>query len=112
MAPNPDGVYNPDLWVLDIRATETDRRCIVVNYGCHPVIVYGFAWDGISADYPGVCRQQLKAQLGNTSTASSSRVWQATSVRAFWPTWTPSASPPRRMCSRRADHYQIVSARR
>ena len=74
MAPNPDGVYNPDLWVLDVYATtdgsRTSRppspadRCIIFNYGCHPVIAYGFAWDGISADYPGVCRRQLKARFG------------------------------------------------
>ncbi len=74
MAPNPDGVYNPDLWMLDVYATtdgsRTSRppspadRCIIFNYGCHPVIAYGFAWDGISADYPGVCRRQLKARFG------------------------------------------------
>jgi len=27
------------------------------NYGCHAVIAYGFAWDAISSDYPGVCRR-------------------------------------------------------
>ena len=62
MAPNPDGVYNPDLWVLDV--TAQSGRCVVFNYGCHPVIVYGFSWDGISADYPGVCRNRLRETLG------------------------------------------------
>lgn len=64
MGPNPDGAYNPDLWVLDIAADAGDDRCVLFCYGCHPVSVYGFAWDGISADYPGVCRSRLKDQLG------------------------------------------------
>ncbi len=63
MAPNAAGVYNRDLWVFDVVAD--DKRCVVFNYGCHPVIVYGFAWDGISADYPGACRRKLRAQLGD-----------------------------------------------
>ena len=64
MNPNPDGVYNPDLWVLDIAAKAGGDRCVVFCYGCHPVIVYGFAYDGISADYPGVCRGRLEEALG------------------------------------------------
>ncbi len=66
MNPNPDGVYNPDLWVLDIAAESGDDRCVLFCYGCHPVIVYGYAYDGISADYPGVCRRRLKEMLGQT----------------------------------------------
>ena len=57
MRPNPDGYMNRDLWVLDLSAE--DGRCVLFNYGCHPVMVYGFAWDGISADFPGVCRNRL-----------------------------------------------------
>lgn len=63
MAPNPEGVYNPDLWVLDVRADDGER-CVLLSYGCHAVIAYGFAWDGISADYPGVTREHLVRQLG------------------------------------------------
>ncbi|MDA0747635.1 MAG: hypothetical protein O2954_14025 [bacterium] len=62
MGPNPEGSCNPDLWVLDLSGE--NGRCVVFNYGCHPVIVYGYAWDGISADYPGVCRNRLKEKLG------------------------------------------------
>jgi hypothetical protein len=64
MAPNPSGAYNPDLWILDIRGTANGERCLLFSVGCHPVIVYGFAWDGISAEYPGVCRHQLRQHLG------------------------------------------------
>ena len=64
MGPNPDGACNPDLWLLDISASEGDGRAVVFNYGCHPVLVYGFAWDGISSDFPGVCRRDLRDRLG------------------------------------------------
>ena len=70
MAPNPEGHYNPDLWVLELQGTGTGaaqpggERAVVFSYGCHPVIVYGFAWDGISADYPGATRKALGAHLG------------------------------------------------
>jgi len=63
MAPNPGGVYNPDLWVLDVRAAN-GGRCVLFSYGCHAVIAYGFTWDGISSDYPGVARLHLLSQLG------------------------------------------------
>jgi neutral ceramidase len=64
MGPNPDGHYNSDLWVLSLEAASGDDRCVLFNYGCHPVMVYGFAWDGISADFPGVCRGRLVSELG------------------------------------------------
>ena len=69
MGPNPDGFYNPDLWVMDLQAKTGDDRCVLFNYGCHPVMVYGYAWDGISADWPGVCRRQLSEQMGPTTQA-------------------------------------------
>ena len=62
MRPNPDGFMNRDLWVLDLKAE--GGRCVLFNYGCHPVTVYGWAWDGISADFPGVCRDKLTEALG------------------------------------------------
>ena len=62
MAPNPEGYINRDLWVMHLAAE--DGRCVLFNYGCHPVMVYSFAWDGISADFPGVCRNRLVETLG------------------------------------------------
>jgi hypothetical protein len=62
MGPDPDGKYNPDLWVLDVEAS--DGRCLLFSYGCHPVLVYGYAYDSISADWPGACRNRLKDELG------------------------------------------------
>jgi len=63
LRPNADGHYNADLWALDIRAAEAGR-CLAFSHGCHPVIVYGYAWDAISADFPGVCRRALQEALG------------------------------------------------
>lgn len=64
MMPNEAGVYLPDLPVFDIH---TDGgRALLFSYACHPVIVYGHAWTAISAEYPGVCRRQLKATLGES----------------------------------------------
>ena len=67
MGPDPDGAYNRDLWVLDVRAGE--GRYVAFSYGCHPVLVYGYAWDGISADWPGVCRRRLAEAIGPNAQA-------------------------------------------
>ena len=67
MGPDPYGAYNRDLWVLDVKTS--DGRCVAFSYGCHPVLVYGYAWDGISADWPGVCRRRLVEALGPNTQA-------------------------------------------
>jgi neutral ceramidase len=64
MAPNPAGAYNPELWVMDVVASD-GGRCVVFNYGCHAVIAYGFTYDAISADYPAVARQHVAEVLGS-----------------------------------------------
>ena len=64
MVPNPEGSYNPELWVLDLRTIAGNDHCLLFSYGCHPVIVYGYHWDGLSADFPGVCRRRLQQTLG------------------------------------------------
>lgn len=63
MQPNPDSPYQSNLWVLDLQGKT--KRCIAFSCGCHPVIVYGFAYDAISADYPGRSREILRERLGN-----------------------------------------------
>ncbi|MDP6982187.1 MAG: hypothetical protein QGG05_03770 [Candidatus Latescibacteria bacterium] len=63
MGPNPEGLCNPDLWILDVQAHSGDGRCVLFSHGCHPVMVYGFSWQGISADWPGVCRGHLAQHL-------------------------------------------------
>tara|TARA_B100001123_G_C15326838_1_gene1029845 strand:+ start:2269 stop:3600 length:1332 start_codon:yes stop_codon:yes gene_type:complete len=69
LRPNPQGHLNRDLWVLDLDAVKGNRRCVLFNYGCHPVTVYAYAWNGISPDWVGVGRQTLQCRLGeNTHT--------------------------------------------
>ncbi len=67
MAPNPDGFYNRELWVLNICRSVGGDRAVAFSYGCHPVIVYGFAWDSISSGYPGATRQALRSHLGSAT---------------------------------------------
>lgn len=64
LRPNAAGHYNPDVWVLDLPSPENGERAVVYSYGCHPVLVYGYAWDGISADWVGASRRALKERLG------------------------------------------------
>ncbi|MBX3010054.1 MAG: hypothetical protein KF832_01060 [Caldilineaceae bacterium] len=65
MLPNRAGLYLPQLPVFDIR-TAQGGRALLFTHACHPVIVYGHAWDAISAEYPGVCRRQLRRNLGES----------------------------------------------
>jgi len=65
-APNPDGFYNRDLWALDLHGQARHDRCIIFSYACHPVIVYRYAPGGVSADFPGSCRQHLRDELDDS----------------------------------------------
>jgi hypothetical protein len=66
MKPNPEGAYDDSLWVLDLQATSpSGPRCLLFSHACHPVLVYGFAWNAISAEWPGKCRQSITDQLGD-----------------------------------------------
>ncbi len=62
MRPNERGVYHEELWVLELKGDK--ERCLVFSHGCHPVIVYGYALDAISGEYPAFCRKALRAELG------------------------------------------------
>lgn len=62
MRPNANGLCNPDLWVLDLQGEP--GRAVVYCYGCHPVLVYGYAWNALSADWVGVSRRRLAEELG------------------------------------------------
>ncbi|MCK5740040.1 hypothetical protein KAH55_12690, partial [bacterium] len=64
MRPNKDGFFNPDVWVLDVKAANGER-CVAFNYGCHAVTVYGWQWQACSADYPGAARQFVRQALGD-----------------------------------------------
>lgn len=62
MRPNPQGAYNREMAVIEIRTGKD--RAVLLNHGCHPVIVYGYCWDGLSADWPGRARVFIREELG------------------------------------------------
>ena len=65
MQPNADGPIDEKLWVLKLTPVKSKRPpAILFSYACHPVIVYGYNYAGISADFPGVTRNVLQEALG------------------------------------------------
>ena len=64
MKPNPNGPIAEQVWVLKLTPVGGGAPAVVLSYGCHPVLVYGYAASAISADYPGVARQALREKLG------------------------------------------------
>lgn len=67
MCPNPQGAYNHELTVLQINSNQ--GRALLFSHGCHPVIVYGHNWTGISAEWPGRARRFLRQALGESTHA-------------------------------------------
>ncbi len=64
MVPNPAGPRDPTVWIMRLDSPGGEPRGILFSYACHPVTVYGCARRGISADYPGAARRELRAALG------------------------------------------------
>lgn len=65
---NPDGVpYGPvdsTVGVLRITDDQGKPRAVIVNYACHPVVL-GPRNRKLSADYPGVMRNEVEKHLGD-----------------------------------------------
>jgi hypothetical protein len=64
MVPNPAGPRDSTIWILRLDSPGGEPRGVLFSYACHPVTVYGCARRGISADYPGAARRELRAALG------------------------------------------------
>src|SRR5262249_23735365 len=62
--PNADARFEDKVWILMLTPTNGQPPAIVFSYACHPVIVYGYAFSAISADYPGATREVLREKLG------------------------------------------------
>jgi neutral ceramidase len=67
--PDPTGPYDEKVWVMKITPEDGGAPAVVFSYACHPVIVYGYAFAGVSADFPGVARNTLRSALGKGSHA-------------------------------------------
>jgi neutral ceramidase len=62
--PNATGPYSTNVWVMKVSVSNGEPGAIVFSYACHPVLVYGFAYTAISADFPGAARKALRQELG------------------------------------------------
>jgi len=62
--PDPEGPFDNRVWVLKLTPQNGKPPAVIFSYACHPVIVYGFAFSAISADFPGVARSAIREALG------------------------------------------------
>lgn len=62
--PNSGGPYGTNVWVMKLSHSNGQPAAVVFSYACHPVLVYGFAYTAISADFPGAARATLRENLG------------------------------------------------
>src|SRR5262249_16807478 len=63
LAPNPEGLADPEVGIIRIDDEDSRPIAILVNYAAHPTIL---AWDNrlISPDYPGTVRRTVESITG------------------------------------------------
>ncbi len=64
MIPDPKGPFDDRVWVMKLTPERSGVPAVVFSYACHPVIVYGYAYTALSADFPGAARRLLRESLG------------------------------------------------
>ena len=64
MLPDPNGPYDEKVWTLRLMPRDGGSPAVVFSCACHPVIVYGYAYEALSADFPGATRRLLRESLG------------------------------------------------
>lgn len=64
MTPAPQKPFDERVWVLKLTPPNGQPPALVFSCACHPVIVYGYEYAAISADFPGVARASLRESLG------------------------------------------------
>ncbi len=69
MLPNANAPFDDKVWVLKLTPKPGGAPAVIFSYACHPVIAYGFNFSAISADFPGVARNELRQALGETTHA-------------------------------------------
>lgn len=62
--PDPNGPIAERVWILKLSPLNNQPPAILFSYACHPVIVYGYNFAAVSADFPGVTRAALREKLG------------------------------------------------
>jgi hypothetical protein len=62
--PDPKGPVDEKVWTLRLTPKDGGPPAVVFSCACHPVIVYGYAFAALSADFPGATRKLLRESLG------------------------------------------------
>jgi hypothetical protein len=62
--PDANGPFDKNLWVMKLTPQNGTAPAILFSYACHPVLVYGFNYSAVSADFPGVARKVLREKFG------------------------------------------------
>ena len=62
--PDASAPFDDRVWVMKLTPGDGHPPAVVFSTACHPVIVYGYDYSAISADYPGAARKALRAALG------------------------------------------------
>jgi len=55
------GYFDPDVLLVAVRRSDGTRDALIVNYGCHPVVLGPSSLE-ISADYPGYLKDMLEKE--------------------------------------------------
>ena len=53
---DPNGLYDPDVWVLGVKDMDDRWRAIMVEYALHPTVIHAES-TLVTADYPGYIRK-------------------------------------------------------
>ncbi len=61
---HPQGMADPELWIVALRDAEGELRCCLVKYALHPTFIHSDSLQ-VSADYPGYIRSYLKEVFPN-----------------------------------------------
>ena len=69
MLPDANGPRDDKVWVMKLTPENGGPPAVVFSCACHAVIVYGYAYTAISADFPGAARRLLREALGPGSHA-------------------------------------------
>ena len=69
ISPDASGPRDDKVWVMKLTPENGGPPAVVFSCACHAVIVYGYAFTAISADFPGAARKLLREALGAGSHA-------------------------------------------
>jgi neutral ceramidase len=69
MLPDPNGPFDEKVWTMRLTPKDGGPPAVVFSCACHPVIIYGYAFAALSADFPGATRKLLRESFGGKAHA-------------------------------------------